>query len=105
MAHWAMPSRCLAFWWGPDPERADPATVAFDGRSLHGHGTSVTSEYALAYRLTTGPEWVTRDLRVTSHGDGWWRSLALHRGDDGQWSAAWDGAGGGRLPGELPDLR
>ena len=56
------------------------------------------------YRVTTGPEWITRELEVTSRGDGWWRSLALRRGDDGRWTAAWDGEGDGRLPEVLPDL-
>jgi hypothetical protein len=100
-----MPSRSLVSWTGPDPERVDAATIVFDARSLQSHGTSVTSEYALAFRLTTGPEWITRELHVTSRGDGWWRSLALRRGDDGQWNAAWEGAGGDQRPPELPDLR
>jgi hypothetical protein len=100
-----MPSRSLVFWWGADPERVDAATVVFDARSLQSHGTSVTSEYALAFRLTTGPEWITRELHVTSRSEGWWRSLVLRRGEDDQWNAMWDGAGGGHLPEELPDLR
>jgi hypothetical protein len=100
-----MPSRSLVLWRGPDPERFDAAMVVFDARSLQSHGTSVTADYALAFRLTTGPEWVTRELHVTSRGEDWWRSLLLRRGDDGQWNATWDGAGDGRRPGELPDLR
>jgi hypothetical protein len=100
-----MPSRRLVLWRGPDPERFDAATVVFDARSLQSHGTSVTGEYALAFRLTTGPEWITRELHVTSRGEDWWRSLLLRRGDDGRWNATWDGAGGGQPPDDLPDLR
>jgi hypothetical protein len=43
--------------------------------------------YRLDYELDTGPGFVTRRLRVRSHGNGWRRHLDLRRADDGSWSA------------------
>jgi uncharacterized protein len=91
-------------WRGPDPQRFDSACVTLGATSLGGHGSSLTSDYALDYRLETGPDWVTRTLDVRARGDGWWRALALRRTTSGEWSADWSGEGLGTLPSELPDL-
>ena len=55
--------------------------------------------YRLDYELDTGPGFVTRRLRVQSHGNGWRRHLDLRRGDDGAWTA--DASVTGE-PAELP---
>ena len=97
----------ILHWRGPDPPRVDAVAVRLGADALAAHGTSLTGSWALDFRLATGPGWVTRELDVRVRGDGWWRSLVLRRaGDgDGDWSADWDGAGAGDLPGPLPDLR
>ena len=43
--------------------------------------------YRLDYELDVGPGFVTRRLRVRSHGNGWRRHLDLRRADDGTWTA------------------
>jgi hypothetical protein len=100
-----MPTRCLVTWRGHDPVRVDAASVVLDTDSLDAHGTSLTPGYALEYRLSTGPGWVTRELHVSTRGERWRRSVVLRRHPDGQWSAVWDGDGGDPLPRELPDLQ
>lgn len=92
-------------WRGSDSERIDTAHVRLGIDSLTAHGTSLTSSYAMDFRLTTGPRWITRALDVRTRGDGWSRSLVLRRSNEGDWTADWDGRGGGQLPQELPDLR
>jgi uncharacterized protein len=57
--------------------------------------------YRLEYELDTDPGFVTRRLRVRSHGDGWRRHLDLRRSDDGTWTAD---AGSTGEPTELPDI-
>jgi hypothetical protein len=43
--------------------------------------------YRLDYSLETGPDFVTRLLRLTTAGEGWTRSLALTRDEAGDWQA------------------
>jgi hypothetical protein len=97
----------LLAWRGPHPHRVDCAHVQLDSDSLTAHGTSLTSDYTLDYRLATGLSWVTDHLDIRSRGEGWWRSLTLHRDDAGVWTARWDGRGA-RTPDDpvpgLPDL-
>lgn len=80
-----MPRTKLVSWRGPDPERVDAAAYRLGEDSLSAHGTSVTAEYTMAFRLTTGPGWVTRELAVETRGDGWSRSLRLRRSHGGEW--------------------
>jgi hypothetical protein len=91
-------------WRGPQPQRFDSACVTLRPTSLRAHGSSLTSSYALHYRLETGPDWITSELDVRARGDGWWTSLVLRRSARGEWSADWDGQGMGSPPTELPDL-
>lgn len=91
-----MTTRLLA-WRGVDPLRAEAARVRLSADRLEAHGTSTTAEYVLAYRLVTGPGWVTRSLAVEVAGDGWRRGLTLARGTEGGWSAVWTGDGVGDL--------
>ena len=44
--------------------------------------------YRLEYSLETGAGWVTTRLRVSSHGDGWGRTLDLRRAEAGVWTIA-----------------
>ena len=77
-------NRLLA-WVGPDPERIDAAHVVLGPDRLSAHGSSTTPEYALTYRLLTGPDWVTQHLDVRVDGDGWGRTLGLWRSGEGRW--------------------
>ena len=79
-------NRLLA-WVGPDPERIDAAHVVLGPDRLSAHGSSTTADYALTYRLLTGPGWVTQRLDVRVDGDGWWRTLGLRRGGEGRWTS------------------
>jgi len=57
---------------------------------LSATGTAVGATpvpYRLDYELDIGPGFVTRRLRVRSHGNGWRRHLDLRRADDGTWTA------------------
>ena len=55
---------------------------------LTAHGSSTTADYALTYRLATGPEWITRRLDVrVERTDGGWRHLTLERDVGGRWSS------------------
>lgn len=79
-------------WQGEDdPCRFDLAAVTLlDRTGLEGHGTSITEEYALSWNLIVDENWVTRELHVSVHGDGWDRSLKLSRWSDTTWSADTD---------------
>jgi uncharacterized protein len=79
-------NRLLA-WSGPDPERIDVAHLVLGPDRLSAHGSSTTPEYALTYRLVTGPAWVTQRLDVRVDGDGWSRTLELRRDADGRWTS------------------
>ena len=78
----------LLLWRGTDDWRTELARVRLDGDSLRADGTQIGVEplaYQLEYKLETGPRFVTRSLTVSAQGDGWIRSLALSRADDGKW--------------------
>lgn len=77
----------LLTWLGPDPRRIDVAHVRLWPDHLSAHGSSTDADHVLTYRLHTGPGWVTRALDVAVEGDGWRRTLALRRSQDGRWSA------------------
>lgn len=93
----------LVAWRGPDPDRVDVAHVTLHEDRLSARGTSCTPDYALAYRLETGPAWVTRVLDVRCQGDTVERRLELRRDYAGRWTARrW--ADGRPAPADLPDL-
>ncbi|MBX9243499.1 putative glycolipid-binding domain-containing protein [Actinotalea ferrariae] len=89
---------------GPDPERIDAARVVLGADRLTAHGTSCATDHATAYRLDTGPGWVTRSLEVTTLGDHGARRLELSRDEGGTWAARrW--VDGREVDVDLPDLR
>jgi hypothetical protein len=69
---------------------AEWADVMLRADRLSATGTAIGATpvpYRLDYELDTGPGFVTRRLRVRSHGNGWRRHLDLRRADDGTWIA------------------
>jgi uncharacterized protein len=69
---------------------AEWADIVLRPDRLSARGTAMGAKpvpYRLDYELDTGPGFVTRRLRVRSHGNGWRRHLDLHRADDGTWTA------------------
>lgn len=69
---------------------AEWTDVVIRADRLSANGTAIGRSpiaYRLDYELDTGPDYVTRRLRVQSHGNGWRRHLDLRRGDDGSWTA------------------
>ena len=81
-----MNSHTLA-WRGIDPSRVEGAVVELGTDRLDARGASLTGEYALDWRLATGPDFVTRHLSVRLRGDGADRRLELDRSEEGVWSA------------------
>lgn len=82
----------LAMGWQKEPDLggAEWADIVLRPDRLSARGTAIGRSpipYRLDYELDTGPEFVTRRLRVRSHGDGWRRHLDLRRDEDGSWSA------------------
>jgi uncharacterized protein len=77
----------LVAWIGPEPPRIDVAHVRTRRERLSAHGSSTGADYALTYRLVTGPRWITRRLDVRVEGDGWWRQLTVDRANRGGWSS------------------
>lgn len=77
-------------WRGVDPDRLETAWVRPGERRLSAHGTSTTADYALSWRLETGPDWVTRDLLVRVAGG---PELHLRRAAGGRWSVSGAGVG------------
>jgi hypothetical protein len=82
----------LGIGWQKEPQLggAEWADVVLRADSLSARGTATGGTpvpYRLDYELETGPEFVTRRLRVRSHGNGWRRHLDLRRADDGAWTA------------------
>ena len=61
-------------------------------------GTS-PEPYRLDYTLTTGPDFITTEFRVTAQGQGWQRDLHLARAESGVWSA--NGSEVGEVAGSL----
>ena len=69
---------------------AEWADVMLRADRMSATGTAIGATpvpYRLDYELDTGPGFVTRRLRVRSHGNGWRRHLDLRRADDGTWTA------------------
>ena len=81
---------------------AEWADIVVRGDRLSARGTATGGTpvpYRLDYELDIGPDFVTKRLRVRSHGNGWRRHLDLRRADDGSWQA--DASQTGE-PAELP---
>jgi hypothetical protein len=85
-------------WIGvDDPDRTDRAVLSVDAGGIRGHGSSTTTDYALAWRLDVDERWMTRLLDVAVQGGGWSRSLRLERDDAGRWRAHAEARGESRL--------
>ncbi|HKH04012.1 MAG TPA: putative glycolipid-binding domain-containing protein [Acidimicrobiales bacterium] len=91
-----MSSHTLA-WRGVEPTRVEGAVVRLGDDRLDARGTSLTGEYALDWRLSTGAEFVTRRLSVRLRDDGGARALELGRSEAGVWTAV-RREGGGEEP-------
>lgn len=86
-------------WQGEDdPSRLDAATIIFRPGRLSAHGTSRTHAYALSWALETGDQWITRNLAVSVHGQGWSRWLELERTQGGVWTSQAGASGETSLP-------
>lgn len=69
---------------------AEWADIVLRPDRLSSRGTAIGMTpvpFRLDYELDTGPGFVTRRLRVRSHGSGWRRHLDLRRAEDGTWNA------------------
>ena len=93
----------LLAWRGADPDRIDVARVVLEGDGLRARGTSCAVDHTTAYRLDTGPGWVTRMVDVRTLSEAGERRLEMHRGIGGRWAARrW--VDGHPTPLALPDL-
>jgi uncharacterized protein len=97
-------------WRGVEEWLAEAASIELDGEGLAATGVQLGAQpvpYRVDYRLDAAKGFVTRELELTSIGEGWRRSLVLRHDGPGGWSAALDDDGdppGGAWDGELPDL-
>ncbi|MDT0379505.1 putative glycolipid-binding domain-containing protein [Streptomyces sp. DSM 42041] len=79
---WEVPAGDATGW--------ETAWVETSGSALRAHGRAFglrPDPYWLTYELETGPEWVTRTMRVTVEAEHAVRRLELTRDEDGVWSA------------------
>jgi hypothetical protein len=96
-------------WAGVEEWLAESAAVDLEGEGLSAMGTQLGAEpepFRIDYRLEA-PEFVTRELELTSTGDGWRRHLSLRHDGAGAWRAEVEDRGdvpGGGWDGSLPDL-
>lgn len=93
-------------WTKDDPVGAEFTEVDLQPGRLVASGTAIGSEplpYRLDYGLDTAAGYVTRRMWVAARGDGWSRTLELHRTTSGRWTAATTAEGRAALPppGEL----
>jgi uncharacterized protein len=66
------------------------ADISLHARQMTASGVAVGTSplaYRLDYKLETTDEFITSSFMVTSHGDGWSRTLYLRRASSGTWSA------------------
>lgn len=99
----------LVAWQATTGWRAEMASVTFARDTVEASGTQLGVDplpYRLAYRLETGPGFVTRRLVAEAEGEGWWRSLDLRHGGRGSWTCSVEAEGGAALaaPGADPAL-
>lgn len=88
-------------WAKDDPFGAEFAEIARSASGLHAEGTAIgaaPTPYHLDYVLETDPDLATTQLRVTSRGEGWRRTLDLRRSSAGAWSIAAKAEGAVDLP-------
>jgi hypothetical protein len=84
-------------WTKEDPFGVEFAEIFLGADRLSASGVCIGSEpleYRLDYELDTGPSFVTSQLRVACHGEGWRRRLDLRRNVQGEWSVVAEMQGG-----------
>lgn len=83
-------------WFKDDPFGVEFAEIRLGTGQLSASGVCIGSDplpYRLDYELEAGPAFVTSQLRVECHGEGWRRRLDLRRSAAGDWSVAADAEG------------
>jgi hypothetical protein len=96
-------------WAGVEEWLTESAAVDLESGGLSATGTQLAAEpapYRVDYRLEA-PDFVTRELELTSMGEGWRRHLTLRHDGEGSWEAEIDDEGdvpGGPWNGALPEL-
>jgi uncharacterized protein len=96
-------------WAGVEEWLTESAAVDLESGGLSATGTQLAAEpapYRVDYRLEA-PDFVTRELELTSMGEGWRRHLTLRHDGEGSWEAEIDDEGdvpGGPSDGALPEL-
>ena len=96
-------------WAGVEEWLTESVAVDLDGDGLNATGTQLGAEpapFRVDYRLEA-PDFVTRELELTSAAEGWRRHLMLRHDGGGSWHAEIDDDGevpGGPWDGSLPDL-
>ena len=66
------------------------ADVTLSANSLSASGVAIAADpspYRCDYTLETGDRFVSSRLKVATHGQGWRRTLDLHRDATGEWTA------------------
>ena len=100
----------FVLWRGVEEWLAEAASIDLQDGGLSASGIQFGAHpipYRLDYRLDATDGYVTRELELTSTGEGWRRRLLLRHDGSGGWSADVEGDGdppGGAWDGELPDL-
>jgi hypothetical protein len=96
-------------WAGVEEWLTESAGVDLESNGLSATGTQLGADpapYRVDYRLEA-PDFVTRELELTSIAEGWRRHLTLRHDGKGAWNADVDDEGdvpGGSWDGSLPDL-
>jgi uncharacterized protein len=97
-------------WRGVEEWLAEAASIDLQADGLSARGVQLGAHpvpYRVDYRLDASRGFVTRELELTSVGEGWRRRLLLRHDGSGGWSAVHEDDGGppgGAWDGELPDL-
>lgn len=96
-------------WAGVEEWLTESAAVDLESGGLSATGTQLAAEpapFRVDYRLEA-PDFVTRELEVTSTAEGWRRHLTLRHDGEGSWEAEINDEGdvpGGPWDGALPEL-
>ena len=96
-------------WAGVEEWLTESAAVDLESDGLSATGTQLGAEpapFRVDYRLEA-PDFVTRELELTSIAEGWRRHLMLRHDGEGSWNVDVDDEGdvpGGSWDGSLPDL-
>jgi hypothetical protein len=88
-------------WVKDDPFGVEFAEIDLSPRGVRAKGVAIGAvpiPYRLDYALETTPGLVTSQLRVSSRGEGWRRTLELRRDEAGVWSVDTDEEGDVDLP-------